>query len=101
MERNVKTKNKKIKTLEYNTLVRPQVEYASSVWNPYTKEDINKIEMLQGKVALLVTNDFYPYRSVTDMIGELGWWSLELRCYNACLMMFYKINNGFVAIPVP
>ena len=27
-----------------STLLRPQVEYASAVWSPYTKENINKIE---------------------------------------------------------
>ena len=35
VERNVKTKNEKVKELAYKTLVRPQVEYASPVWPPY------------------------------------------------------------------
>ena len=39
VKRNVKTKNKEIKTFAYNSLVRPQVEYASSVCSPYTKEN--------------------------------------------------------------
>ena len=30
--------------LSVHTLVRPQVEYASAVWSPYTKENINNIE---------------------------------------------------------
>ena len=30
--------------MAYNTLVRPKVEYASVVWSPYTKDNINKIE---------------------------------------------------------
>ena len=101
VKRNVKTTNKELKTLAYNTLVIPQVEYASSGWSPYTKENINKIEMLQQRVACWVTNDFSPYSSATDMIGELGWWSLELRRYNAHLTMFYKIINSFVAVKVP
>ena len=37
------TKNKDIKTMAYNSLVSPQAEYASAVWSPYTKENINKI----------------------------------------------------------
>ena len=64
-----KTTNKEMKTLAYNTLVKPQVEYASSVWSPYTKENINKIEMLQRRAARWVTNDFSPYSSVTDLGG--------------------------------
>ena len=44
---NVVTKNKDIKTMAYNSLVRPQVEYTSVVWSPYTKDSINKIEKVQ------------------------------------------------------
>ena len=41
VKRNVVTKNKDIKTMAYNFLVRRQVEYAFDVWSPYTKK-INK-----------------------------------------------------------
>ena len=54
VKRNVKTRNEPVKELAYKTLVRPQVEYASSIWNPYTKQNINKIEMIQmGQKQLL------------------------------------------------
>ena len=36
VKRNVKTQNEYVKESAYKTLVRPQVEYASSVWNPHT-----------------------------------------------------------------
>ena len=35
--------------MAYNSLVRRQVEYASDVWSPYTKENINKIEKYKGQ----------------------------------------------------
>jgi hypothetical protein len=35
-----------IKEQAYQMLVRPLVEYASTVLNPYTKTEINKIEAL-------------------------------------------------------
>ena len=28
----------------YNTLVRPQLEYAAPIWDPYTKEKTHKLE---------------------------------------------------------
>ena len=34
VKRNVKTRNEETKELAYKTMVRPQVEYASSVWTP-------------------------------------------------------------------
>ena len=92
-------KSKEIRSPAYNSLVRPQVEYASSVWSPYTNENINKIEMLQRRAARWVCNDF-SYSSVTEMLDNLGWRSLELRRYDARIAMFYKIVYGLVAIPV-
>ena len=49
VKRNVLTKNKDIKTMAYNSLVRPQLEYASAVWSPYTKENKSKIEKSSKK----------------------------------------------------
>ena len=101
VKRNVVTKNKDIKTMAYNSLVRPKVEYASAVWSPYTKENINKIEKVQRRAARWVSNDYSSYSSVTDMLSNLGWRSLENRRTDTRLAMFYKIVYGLVAIPLP
>ena len=101
VKRNVVTKNKDIKTMAYNSLVRPQVKYASVVWSPYTKHNINKIEKVQRRAARWVTNDYCSYCSVTDMLSNLGWRSLENRRTDTRLAMFYKIIYGLVAIPLP
>ena len=36
-----------VKLKAYTTLVRPQLEYACSGWNPYTKQNIHQIELVQ------------------------------------------------------
>ena len=97
VKRNVVTKNKDIKTMAYNSLVCPQVEYASVVWSPYTKDNINKIEKVQRRAARWVLNDYSSYSSVTDMLSNLGWRSLENRRTDTCFAMFYKIVYGLVA----
>ena len=101
VKRNVLTKNKDIKTMAYNSLVRPQLEYASAVWSPYTKENKSKIEKVQRRAARWVSNDDSTYSSVTDMLSNLGWLSLENRRIDARLTMFNKIVYGLVAIPLP
>ena len=100
VKRNVQTKNKDIRTLAYNSLVRPQVEYGSVVWSPYMKENKDKIEMVQRRAARWVSNDYSTYSSVTGA-SNLEWRSLENRRYDARLLMFYKIIYDLVAIPIP
>ena len=76
-KRNVITKYNDTKTKTYNSLVHPQLENASAVWSPYTKENVNKSEKVQRRSARWVSNDYYTYSSVTDMLSNLGCLSLE------------------------
>ena len=89
VKRNVKTNNSKVKELAYKTLVRRQVEYASPVWSPHTKENIKKIEMIQRRAAKWVTGNFSPYDCVSNMLCELGWRALADRRIDARIIMLY------------
>ena len=51
--RNLQIHQKHIKANAYKTLVRPQIEYASTIWDPFTQENQNKIEMVQRRAAPL------------------------------------------------
>ena len=46
-KRNIRTKNPGVHEAAYQTLLRPQVEYASTTQSPYTNQDIKKAEMVQ------------------------------------------------------
>jgi hypothetical protein len=49
-----------IKEQAYFILARPLVEYASTVWDPYTQADINKVEAVQRRaVACSGAGDSY------------------------------------------
>ena len=76
-----------IKELGYKILVRSIIEYASTIWDPYTITSINKIEMVQRRAARFVCNDFSRRSSVTAILQALGgppWkgaeWRPKLRC---------------------
>jgi len=62
-----------VKQYCYETYVRPQLEYASTMWSPYTKANIDKLEMVQQNTARYVFQDFSRYSSPTAMIKELEW----------------------------
>ena len=82
------------------TLLSPTGWIWVSGLEPLHERKIDKIEMVQRRAARWVSNDYSTYSSVTEMMSNLGWWSLENRCYDAHLLMFYKIVYGLVAIPV-
>ena len=39
LRRNLQIRQKDIKANAYKTLVRPQIEYASTIWDPFTQEN--------------------------------------------------------------
>lgn len=101
IKRNIKTKHENVRSLAYNTLVRPQVEYASSVWSPNTEVNKHKLEMVQRRTIRWVKNDYSRHTSVTDLQNTLGWHTLERRRLDARLTMYYKIFNNLVVTTLP
>ena len=98
LRRNLNVSSRQTKTNAYNTLVRPSLEYASSVWNPHTERNISKLDMVQRRAARYVTHRYRQTSSVNDMLSELDWRSLQNRRIDNCLVMFYKIVHAQVAI---
>ena len=60
----------------YNSLVRPIVEYASTVWDPYTQKDIHTLEMVQRRGARYICNKHGNRSSVDTMLDTLKWKTL-------------------------
>ena len=80
-------------------MVRPQLEYAASVWDPHTVIHINQIERVQRRAARWVMSDFQRTSSVTTMLNTLGWRNLAQRRADSRLVLMFKIVHGLVAIP--
>ena len=102
IRRNLRGSSQKLRQKAYQSLVRSQVEYCSSIWNPFTQKDIDKIESIQRRGARFVTNSYSWKISVSNLINDLKWESLEKRRQAASLCLMYKIHNNLVAIdPTP
>ena len=50
IRRNIKTKNRKVRETAYNTLVRPQLEYAAPVWDPNNKDKRLQLEKIKDEL---------------------------------------------------
>lgn len=60
------------------TLCRPLLEYASDVWDPYTKQKMHAIEMIQNKAICFILN-LRGICSITAARAELQIDTLEDR----------------------
>ena len=97
----IKTKMPKVRVAAYNSLVRPQLEYALAVWDPHRKVRISQIKQVQRRAARWTASNFNKQSTVTEMVKQLGWRSLEQRRADTRLCLFYKVIHGLVAVPLP
>ena len=96
LRRNLRIKSPKLKTMAYFTLVRPIIEYAAPVWDPYTQRNIYKIEMVQRRAARFVCGRYHNTSSVSEMLQDFEWPSLQQRREMLRLVLFYKIHHNLV-----
>jgi ribonucleases P/MRP protein subunit RPP40 len=83
----------KVKETAYKSIVRPLVEYSSSVWDPYYANQIDSVEMIQRKAARFCLNRYQKMDSVTDMLQQLNWKPLASRRKASRLAAFSKVFN--------
>ena len=89
-----------IKEISYKTLVRPILDYCSSVWDPRTQKAIKQLESIQNRAARFVTGDYERKSSVTAMKASLYWESLQQRRQVVRLTNFHQAVAGRLAILV-
>ena len=102
LQRNLRINRQDTKASAYFTLVRPNLEYCSTVWSPYTSQAKHKIEM-KRRAARYACNRYRNF-SVTDMLENLNWKSSclkpqEPRRTMSQLTKMVKILHGLVDIP--
>ena len=96
VQRNLQHCPQRTKAVCYTTLVRPLLEYACTVWDPFTNVNIQKLESVQRQSA---RNDYQQTSSVTTMLTTLHWKLLAERRTRCKAIVMYIIVNGLVAIP--
>ena len=76
----------------YTTFVRPHLEYAASVWNPYAKKDIKLIEKVQRRVTKLPSSA--RNLSYEERLKKFNLTTLQERRERGDAIQLYKFNNG-------
>lgn len=99
--RNISHCPERVKSQVYLSIVRPKLEYSASIWDSYTKKDIDCLESVQWKAARFAVGDFGHKSSVTSMIDKLNWLSLQHWRKSIKAILFYKAVSNEVEIPMP
>ena len=91
-----------VKEAAYKGLVRPVLEYGSSVWDPHTHGLQEEPEKVQNRAARFVTGNYvFETGSMSGILGQLKWESLKKRRKDSRLtcILLYKGLKGKARIP--
>ena len=93
--------NQEVKSRAFTSLVHPHLEYSSSVWDPYFKQDISAIEKVQRKGPRFFTGNYSHRDSVISMLDTLQWPPLQDRRKVRRLTHLYKAVNNLSPVEIP
>ena len=100
LRRNLFSCPQDVKEAAYKGLVRPVLEYGSSVWVPHTKCLQEELEKVQNRAARFVTRNYtFEEGSMTGILEQLRWESLKKRRTDNRLILLYKGLKGKARIP--
>jgi hypothetical protein len=88
----------KIKEVAYKALVRPKLEFCSSIWDPFHQDQKDRLEAVQRRAARFVTRNYKRDSSVSTMIQQLKWQTLEERRAVSRLTFMYKSLHKINAV---
>ena len=96
IKRNLWNCPRTVKETAYKTLVRPKLQYACSAWDPHHQKDKAALERIQRKAARFVTGNYDRTTSVTEMLQDLQWDTLETMRRQEKLSTVYKMCHGLL-----
>ena len=79
--------------------MKPVLDYAATVWSPYTQKDIDMVEQVQRRAARFIFNNYSSLASISEMLTDLKWATLTHSRKEQKAVMLYKIVHHLVDIP--
>ncbi len=99
LRRNLHGCTQYIKHVAYNTLVRPALEYCSTVCDPYTHRNNDRLERVNAKAARIITNNYtYALGITTRIKQQMNMEPLHISRQTHRLTLMYKVTNRYINI---
>ena len=67
--------------------------------DPHTDKDVRKLEAVQRRAEIYVTNRYHSTSSPSEMVFQLQWDTFQQRRARIRLTTLYKIINNLIEIP--
>ena len=100
LRRNLFSCPQDVKEAAYKSMVRPVLEYGSTVWDPHCNGLNDTLENVQKRAARFVTRNYsYETDSMTGILEELKWETLQKRRKDKRLILLYRGLKGKARIP--
>ena len=100
LRRNLYACPQEVKEAAYKGLVRPVLEYSSSVWDPSGVGLQNELEKVQNRAARFVTGNYnFETGSMTGILEHLKWEPLKKRRRDSRVILLYKGLKDKASIP--
>ena len=81
----------------YTSIIHPKIDYAISIWGYTTAHNINKVQRLQNRAAIIWTGnlDYVNTRGI-DLVKTLGLMNVSQRRDYFMIIMMFKSIHGLV-----
>ena len=98
MRKTFKFFNIKLFRILYPTFIRPHLEFASSVWNVLSKENVKRFESIQRRATKLVIE--IRHMEYEERLRVPGLTNLDDRRKRGDMIQIYKIVNGIEEVEI-
>lgn len=98
LRRTLSKSPKETKLLLFKSLIRPIVDYASVVWNPYKQCEINRLEAIQKKAVRFICHRYDRDFSPSSTLSSLNLTSLSSRRRIESLKFLHSIVTSSVKL---
>ena len=100
VKRNLYACSDETKRVAYVSLVRPHLEYATAVRDPYRQNQVEKLEAIQSRAVRFIKHDYSYNTSVSKLKKSLSLGLLSERTNSHRLQIFHKSVYNDIALPI-
>ena len=82
----------------YHSLFQSKFDYCLTLWGSCALKNLNLLQRIQNRAARIITKNFDRDVNSVEIVGNLGWMTMEQRFKYFVLLLTYKCVNNFAPV---